>query len=114
MSTAETASTRMLSQSPSRMSGSESLATSQSRKVAFTRGQPGESTIAVPTTARKTTVLTAASAVDRRARSAPVVLAPALQVARRPSSGRTGEYSAGTVTIGVLRSGPARRPGVSH
>ena len=68
MSTAETASTRMFNQSPSMMSGSESLATSQSRKVAFTRGQPGESTIAAPTTVRKITVLTPASAVERRAR----------------------------------------------
>jgi hypothetical protein len=66
--TAETASTRMFNQSPSRMSGSDSLASSQSRKVAFTRGQPGESTIAAPTTVRKTTVLTPASAVDRRVR----------------------------------------------
>ena len=68
ISTAQTASTRTLSHNPDRMSGSESLATSQSRKVSRTRGQPGESTVAVPTTARNTTVLVPASTVERRAR----------------------------------------------
>ena len=69
MSAAATARTRTFSHSPLRMSGSESRATSASRNDSRTRGQPGESTIAAPTTARKTTVLTDAIAVDRRARS---------------------------------------------
>ena len=67
-STAVTASTRTLSHSPLRMSGSDSRATSTSKNDSRTRGHPGESTIAVPTTARKTTVLTDAIAVERRAR----------------------------------------------
>ena len=66
---ATTSSTRRLSHSPRRIVGQRVLGRRpRSRNDSRTRGQPGDSTIAVTTTARKTTVLDAGDADDRRAR----------------------------------------------
>jgi hypothetical protein len=58
----------MLSHRPSRIAGSDSHATSGSKKNACTRGQPGVLTSPIPTATANTTVETNATSVERRAR----------------------------------------------
>ena len=58
----------MLSHSPSSTAGNELTATSRSKNVSRTRGQPGAEVIASHPTVAKTTVDSSATSVDRRVR----------------------------------------------
>src|SRR3954447_6400253 len=102
------------------MSGSESAAIAPLRKASLNRGQPGDRTMAVTTTARNTIVLADATRADPRRprgavacrrpprRVAAVVVAPALQVTEAVVLGGLGERLRGCGHGPTLLGGNAR------